>query len=405
MGRLWQLKRKLRGIYHEPPTAMMDSFGNLVTSSKALEDLTVQMFTERLKSLPIKEELRVHKVQRENVFNHRIKQAQSNITPDWVMEDLDTVLKQLKTKKSRDPLGLANELFKPVNIGEDLKAAVLTLMNQIKKKQEFQEILKYCNITSLYKHKGSRKDFNNYRGIFRVTVLRTILDKLIYNDEYPKLDENLTDTNVGARKNRNIRDNIFVFNAILNSISKQRLKDTDVALYDVEKCFDKLWAKECLNDIHDHGLQNDKFPLLYMENMNAQVAVKTSEGTSKRMSISDIIMQGTVWGSLLCTSTIDKLGELAQSRPDLLYKYKGVPVPPLGMVDDIISVTNVENTKEVNSLINTFIEKKKLKLSHTKCKRIHIGKGHSTCPILKVHDQDMEEADDEKYLGDIIDKS
>ena len=134
MGRLWQLKRKLRGIYHEPPTAMMDSFGNLVTSSKTLEDLTVQMFTERLKSLPIKEELRVHKVQRENVFNHRIKQAQSNITPDWVMEDLDTVLKQLKTKKSRDPLGLANELFKPVNIGKDLKAAVLTLMNQIKKK-------------------------------------------------------------------------------------------------------------------------------------------------------------------------------------------------------------------------------------------------------------------------------
>ena len=74
------------------------------------------------------------------------------------------------------------------------------------------------------------------------------------------------------------------------------------------------------------------------------------------------------------------------------------------MVDKIISVTNVENTKEVNGLINTFIEHKKLKLFHTKCKIIYIGKRHSTCPILKVYDQDMEEADDETYLGDIIDK-
>ena len=47
-------------------------------------------------------------------------------------------------------------------------------------------------------------------------------------------------------KNRNIRDNIFVVNAILNSIEKLNLKDTDVALNDVKKCFEKLWAKESL---------------------------------------------------------------------------------------------------------------------------------------------------------------
>ena len=49
-------------------------------------------------------------------------------------------------------------------------------------------------------------DFDNYRGVFRVTIYRSILDKLIYNDEYDKIDENLSDCNVGARKKRNIRD-------------------------------------------------------------------------------------------------------------------------------------------------------------------------------------------------------
>ena len=75
------------------------------------------------------------------------------------------------------------------------------------------------------------------------------------------------------------------------------------------------------------------------------------------------------------------------------------------MVDDIISVTSVEHTRKMNSMINTFIEHKKLKLSQSKCFRIHIGKNHKDCPDLKVHGDPMKESDKEKYLGDIIDKT
>ena len=67
-----------------------------------------------------------------------------------------------------------------------------------------------AHITPIYKNKGARNNFENYRGIFRVSVLRAILDRLIYNDEYEKIDRNLSDSNVGARKHRNIRDNLFV---------------------------------------------------------------------------------------------------------------------------------------------------------------------------------------------------
>ena len=53
-GNLWQLKKKLRGRYNEPPTAMLDEQGNLVTGSKALEGLTINMYINRLKVLNIK---------------------------------------------------------------------------------------------------------------------------------------------------------------------------------------------------------------------------------------------------------------------------------------------------------------------------------------------------------------
>ena len=198
VGNLWQLKKKLRGRCNEPPTAMNDEHGNLVTGAKALEELTIKTYIDRLKALNIKKGLEVHQMKREELCEKRLEEAHSNVTPDWDMKDLERVLKQLKTKKSCDPLGFSNELFKLENAGEDLKAATLKLMNEIKSKQEFPDILKICNITSLYKSKGSRKEYKNYRGIFRVTVLRSILDKLIYNDEYPKIDENLTDSNVGA---------------------------------------------------------------------------------------------------------------------------------------------------------------------------------------------------------------
>ena len=69
-------------------------------------------------------------------------------------------------------------------------------------------------------------------------MLRNILDKLIYDDEYNGVDEQLTDCNVGSRKGRNIRDNLFVINAIANASKHNTKEATDINVYDVMKCFD-----------------------------------------------------------------------------------------------------------------------------------------------------------------------
>ena len=106
--------------------------------------------------------------------------------------------------------------------------------------ESIPQSLNTCNVTSSYKNKGLKKDFSHYCGIFRDTIIRSILDKLIYNDEYESIDQNLTNTNEGARRNRNIRDNIFVMNAILNNVQRRNLKGTDVQIFYAEKGFDKL---------------------------------------------------------------------------------------------------------------------------------------------------------------------
>ena len=245
--------------------------------------------------------------------------------------------------------------------------------------------------------------------MFRVPILRTILNRLIYNHEYGNIDEELTDSNVGARRNRNIRDNIFVLNAVTNAVVKGDADPVDVQVYDVEKCFDALWMQECINDVFETGFNNDKLPLLFLENRNAQIAIKTPHGITSRKNISNCVMQGTVWGSLFCTTTMDKLGKMIYKNDDLLYKYKNqVDIPSLGMVDDIMSIQKCSmDAVKTNAVINAFIESKKLTLSHNKCHRIHVGKKSTNhdCPDLKVHDLDMKNSDREKYLGDLVDKS
>ena len=381
---------------------MIDGSGNYVTSPAGIESLALSTFKERLENRPMKDSLEHIRKEKEELCNMRLNIAKNNKTEPWSMEHLDVVLKHLKKNKSRDPSGYANEIFRPEVAGDDLKKAILLLMNKIKSDQIFPEALEVCDISPIYKRRGSRNSFTNYRGIFRTSIFRAILDRLIYNDEYENIDMNLSDSNVGSRKARNIRDNIFVINAITNSVKKGSANPIDIHLYDVETCFDSLWLQECINDVYEAGLQNDKLPLLFLENANAKVAVKTANGVSKRTDIKNIIMQGSVWGGLLCTSTIDKLGQLAYENEQLLYWYKGsVAVPPISMVDDILAVQECSNKSvQMNSVINSFIELKKLKLSSKKCSKIHVGKVSSSCPALKVHEGAMKNSDQEKYLGD-----
>ena len=53
------------------------------------------------------------------------------------------------------------------------------------------------NITTIYKNKGSRLDLENDRGIFIISTIKKILNKLIYNNYYNDIDENMADSNRG----------------------------------------------------------------------------------------------------------------------------------------------------------------------------------------------------------------
>ena len=85
----------------------------------------------------------------------------------------------------------------------------------------------------------------------------------MYNDSYHIIDENLTDRKVGARKYRNIRDNIFVLGAVMNSVINGKEEPIQIQVQDVNRCFDQLWLQETTNSLYEAGLRNPMLNLLY----------------------------------------------------------------------------------------------------------------------------------------------
>ena len=105
------------------------------------------------------------------------------------------------------------ELFKEEVIGKDLKNSLLILYNRIKEERKLPSFMNFIDISAIYKGKGELNDLDSDRGIFLVSIFRTILMKMIYKDKYEVIEASKSDSNIGARKGKNIRNHIFVVNS------------------------------------------------------------------------------------------------------------------------------------------------------------------------------------------------
>ena len=258
-------------------------------------------------------------------------------------------------------------------------------------------------ITSLYKNKGLKSEFMNQRGIFNVSKVRSIFDKVVYDDVYDIIDDEISCSNIGGRRGRNIRDHLFVLYAIVNDVMNGTAAPIDIQTIDIHKCFDEMWYSETLNDIYDAKVTDDKFAILAKLDEKAIVKIKTPCGETEMFELQKLIIQGGVFSPIKCTVQIDTLGRDCIKYNEGLYKYKDtINVPPLSLIDDVVAVTNSgTDTILMNAKINMKMESKKLRLSVDKCKHIHIAKKKTESLInLKVHNQKMKKSESCSYLGD-----
>ena len=253
---------------------------------------------------------------------------------------------------------------------------------------------------------------------------------MLYKREYEIINESMSDSNIGARKKKNVRNHVWMVNGIISDVlSKKKNHNIDIQILDYKQCFDSLWLQACLNDAYESGIKDDSLTLLYNVNKSVNIAVRTPVGKTERKTIQNVVLQGDIFGSLLCSNQVDTIGKECIIENKYTYKYKGVlDIPPLGMVDDLLCISECgHKTSMLNSFINHKTNRKKLQFGVDKCKKLHIGKNREDykCKDLFVDGwklktvtnvatgenaiketyegpENIETTDSEKYLGDII---
>ena len=157
--------------------------GNLISNPEGIKQLCLDEVLERLRHRSIHPELKDLQDLKEIFCQKRLNLAKHIKSEPWTMIQLDKVLSSLQKKKCRDPQGYVNELFKSASAGSDLKLSILHMLNKMKDTLEIPEIMTNVNIVMIPKTgKQSLHNIQNQRGIFLLSVLRTIVMKLLLKD-------------------------------------------------------------------------------------------------------------------------------------------------------------------------------------------------------------------------------
>ena len=413
---IWNVKRKyFPKITPSLPMGKKNIKNRLITNPNELKELYLKTFKHRLRHRPAQPGFEGLLDTQEELFKMRLEEAKKNKSEDWTMKDLDDSLKALKNGKCRDPDGLVREIFKEEVIGDDLKKSMLTMYNGIKRTMIFPSFMRKSTIHAIYKGRGEFSDLASDRGIFIVSIFRTILMKMIYKDRYGTIESSMSDSNIGARKQKNIRNHIFIVNSIIHDVlSSKSKKPIDIMILDYKQMFDSECLFECMNDIYEAGVKDDIFALLYQANRINDVAVQTPSGLSKREVFKDIIMQGDVLAPLISSLQVDTMGKECLEEGKHLFYYKDkVPVSALGMVDDLLTISTCGyETTLMNQYINSKTAMKRLQFGTSKCIKMHIGKtiNKTICKDLYVGEwkEDVETDPDtgeayisENFAGDV----
>ena len=203
--------------------------------------------------------------------------------------------------------------------------------------------------------------------------------RLIYNSKYHQIDSKMSDCQMGARKGRGCRTNIWILNGIIYEIVKKKnMKPVSLQFYDYKQMFDSVNLKEAINDLFDYGVKDDDLHLIYKANHKIFMAIKTPGGLTDRQTIKNCLLQGDTWGSIMASVQVDSIGKSVEDA-GIGYFYKNkLPITMLGLVDDVVGVAEAGyKAQQLNVILNVKTSEKGLQYGIGKCKSMIVGNQES----------------------------
>ena len=94
--------------------------------------------------------------------------------------------------------------------------------------------------------------------------------RMIYDSKFTEIDSNMSDSQMGGRKGKGCRNNIFILNGIIHEENKRRKEPIMFQIYDYAQMFDSINLQEAISDIYDCGFTDNMLSLVYKANSEIQ---------------------------------------------------------------------------------------------------------------------------------------
>ena len=122
--------------------------------------------------------------------------------------------------------------------------SITKMADKVKISMEIPSKWNKMSIKSIHK-KGEKVDLNNKRGLFKTNINSKVFEKVQDQESEVKYDK----SNNGGQKGRGTIDNWIVLMPLVDE-GKRLKKPFYIFFADLVKCFDRLWLKDCIVDLH-----------------------------------------------------------------------------------------------------------------------------------------------------------
>lgn len=390
----WKMRKSVTKNCTLRLPAVYKSNGTITSEPSEIKDEVRKEFQHRLRNREPCEGWDGYVDTTNSVVEELLKDVDDRSSP-FTFEEMKDAISKLKDGVSPDHLGMHADILSRSGMG--ILEPLLEIFNIIKVKREIPETWRKMLITMIYKNKGSRLDLEKYRGIFLTVVASKVFERMLKARMKSNLDR-VSLFQAGSRNKKGAADDLFLLRSSIDH-SKYINKSIYVTTYDFRQAFDSLWLQDCILVLRKLGVEKYILKLIYEMNKKAVVQIKTPYGLTEPFDVTDIVKQGGILGSPMCSATT---AEYCEQNKGI--SMGNATIASLAFVDDIADIsTSFEDAINSHKNALEFAERKKLQLAHDKCFIMLINrKRNARVPELEIKGEKVQEANVIQYLGDVF---